>query len=507
MTRLARFSFVMLLAVSTAAFGCSSDDESNDTSTGTDDTGDGDGDTEPEPRPDFFPINIDQTGRHFLDEDGRTMFLRGVNARVEGVFDVVFDDGRERIEPLPDMPASDCVRMREMGFNLIRLPVNWSALEPEMDVFDDTYFDNIDGVLQCAADAGIYVLIDFHYDAYSKHIGEDGAPLWAIVPAPTEDQLVEGPITEQKLAEWRTSIPVLLAYESFFTENDDHNLQAQFIDAVGYMAARYKDNDTVIGIEIFNEPYGDPRIVHPFNKRAAARIAEEAPEKLAVFNPSVLRGFRNNYQEPPIDPPFGEYNGVYAPHQYNNLFGAEFGNLEALTAEMIDEGNQPALDETLEWQAPLLISEFGVGPQLPGHDNYLKLQMDSFDKMQASSVFWLWKEMSQGFWGLHDIEEDGSWTERPAMIALVSRVYVPHVAGTPVDIVPGDNVFTVTYDAALEGLSNQVYVPERLVVDSITCNGTAVELSANTGYIDVPCFAGADQMHTLVINTSPAPAE
>src|SRR6478735_10346972 len=69
-------------------------------------------------------------GTHLRDEQGRIAVLRGVNARVEGVFDVTFSDGRIPLEPIPALEAADCRRMRELGIDLWRLPINWSGIEP-----------------------------------------------------------------------------------------------------------------------------------------------------------------------------------------------------------------------------------------------------------------------------------------------------------------------------------------------------------------------------------------
>ncbi len=492
MTRLRHlFPLLLLSALATSTAACSGDSEPDT---------EPDPEPDPEPEPVFSPLNV--RGQHFVDADGRTVILRGVNARVEGVFDVVFDDGRERLEPLPDMPNSDCARMAEIGLNLIRLPISWSALEPEQDQFDDTYFDGIDQVVSCAEMVGIFVLVDFHFDAYSNPIGEDGAPLWAIIPEPEE--LLEGPLTEEELARRRTSGPVIAAYESFFSETDEFGLQAQFIDAIAHVATRYKDSDTVIGIEIFNEPFADPNFVQPFNKAAAARIREVAPAKLAVFNPTVVHLL--NGQEDPRDPPFGVSGSVYAPHVYEYLFDGRIRFLPDLTLDDVVEANEVVRAEADLWQTPLLITEFGLGPHDRGFDNYINLQFDAQEVVKASSVFWLWKEQSQGFWGLHDIELDGSWTERPEMFELVSRTYVPRIAGTPSLLQHVDGDFTAVYTEAVDA-PNQVYVPERLMVDSITCNGTAVTVAAVNGLLDVPCFEGADAEHTLVIDTSPIPAE
>ena len=133
-------------------------------------------------------------GNHLVDEDGRHVIARGINARIEGIFDVSFSDGRERLEPIPTFTYEDAEAMAAIGFNVLRLPVNWSGIEPEEGQFDETYLARVDEVIEHCRNAGIYVLVDFHQDAYSKEIGEDGAPYWAILPEPEE--FLEGPLED-----------------------------------------------------------------------------------------------------------------------------------------------------------------------------------------------------------------------------------------------------------------------------------------------------------------------
>ncbi|MBW2525074.1 MAG: cellulase family glycosylhydrolase [Deltaproteobacteria bacterium] len=67
---------------------------------------------------------------------------------------------------------------RFFGFDAPRLPINWSGLEPtEQGGFDAGYLAAVRRVLDDAAAAGLLVLVDFHQEAASKEIGEDGAPL------------------------------------------------------------------------------------------------------------------------------------------------------------------------------------------------------------------------------------------------------------------------------------------------------------------------------------------
>src|SRR3569623_2812797 len=140
--------------------------------------------------------------------------------------------------------------MRSLGFDFLRLPINWSGSEPVEGTYDEGYLANVDAAGQCAARAGSYVMIDLHEDAYSKEIGEDGAPLWAIQPAP--GALLQGPLTD--LTARRTSQQVNDAFDTFFATGDPSGLQADFFGALDHVATRFAVFDVVIGFELYNAP-------------------------------------------------------------------------------------------------------------------------------------------------------------------------------------------------------------------------------------------------------------
>jgi len=117
-------------------------------------------------------------GGRLVDERRREVTLRGVNARARGVFDVTFGDGRLPLEPIPVFDDGDAATMARFGLNLLRLPISWSAFEPVRGRFDAAYLDRIAAVVALCRAHGIVVLLDFHQDAFSKEIGEDGAPRW-----------------------------------------------------------------------------------------------------------------------------------------------------------------------------------------------------------------------------------------------------------------------------------------------------------------------------------------
>lgn len=418
----------------------------------------------------FTPLDSD--GVNLRDAEGRAVILRGVNARVAGVFDVTFDDGRTAVEPIPALEAADCARMRELGFNVLRLPINWSGVEPERDQFDTAYLNAVDAAVTCAADAGLFVLIDLHQDAWSKEIGEDGAPLWAIVPAPA--MLLEGPLTD--LEARRTSEQVVAAFESFFAVGDPTGLQGELIGALAHVAARWADHPAVIGFELFNEPvFGEPGALDAFHVAAATRVREVAPRKLVFFEPDAVRNFLDS--APLADAPFPVAGAVYAPHMYT-------------AAENLRTSIDNARAEATSWGTPLFIGEWGTGPGA-GATERLVLEQGLHDEYAVSSAYWLWKEESQGFWGLYE-RTAGGWAERPEMIAGLGRPRAERVAGTPSSIVVDDaaGTITVTYAAAVAA-PHVFHLPPGLAATGATCSGAAATPVVQGTRVEVSCPASA----------------
>src|SRR5262245_30229939 len=193
-----------------------------------------------------------------VDQWGRELVLRGVNAKYEKLFDVGFSDGRKPTEVDAPWDDWDAPELAVRGFDFVRLCINWSGLEPTEGTFDPAFLARLDRVVDDLEAAGVYVLIDFHEDAWSKEIGEDGAPLWAILPAPP--MLLSGPIAGgpgldppyEDLTARRTSPVTLAAFESFW--EDKEMLQERFLLAWQEVAKRYAGRAHVIGFEDMNEP-------------------------------------------------------------------------------------------------------------------------------------------------------------------------------------------------------------------------------------------------------------
>ena len=62
------------------------------------------------------------------------------------------------------MSGEDFQWMQKLGLNLLRLGVMWPGYEPVRGQYNETYLDEIDGIVKLAASYGIYTLLDMHQD-------------------------------------------------------------------------------------------------------------------------------------------------------------------------------------------------------------------------------------------------------------------------------------------------------------------------------------------------------
>jgi endoglycosylceramidase len=443
------------------------------------------------PAPVAKPLHTD--GSALRRADGKHVILRGVNARVAGVFDVTFDDGRQPLEPIPDFTAEDAAEARRLGFNVLRLPVNWSGLEPKSGEISTSYLDRVAAIVEVCRKAGIYVLLDMHQDAWSKEIGEDGTPLWAIQPPP--DMLLGGPLTD--LGDRRTSQQVMRAFKGFFEENRGQ-LQEHFADTVAALATRFKDDDAVIGFEIMNEPLTTQDALDAFHFKVAKRL-RQVTDKLVFFEPNSTRNFIDS--APQASAPFPEKDVAYAPHVYTLAFSDPKNELATVTYERLALSVRNARDEAMAWGTPLFVGEFGIGPTQTNWDKWLQFEYDAQDEVLASSALWLWKEQSQGSWGLFDFDSStGKWSERAAYAATVMRGYVQAAGGDLVSMKYDPVTRTLEYEVqrrAHVAPVDEVYFPTPPDVQvSVTCDGVRETLQHFVvGPMSVRC--GDEGMHRV----------
>jgi endoglycosylceramidase len=365
-------------------------------------------------RPDVKTLGwIHQQDGRLTDEYGREWVARGVNARVKKLF-----DGNEYWQQhLPAYGKEDAEGMARDGFNLLRLPINWSGLEPNEGEFDEAYLAQVEQVVSWAAEAGLYVLIDFHQDKYSRYAGgDDGAPWWAVWP-PIAPELNAPPLSPEEIP----GIPpqVILATAAFFL--DVENLQERFLPAWQFVVSRFAGRPGVVGFEPYNEPsIFVMSLLYQFYERCAGALREIDERHTLWLEPD---SYRNNLLlwAPLRQESFPDGNVVYEPHHYPNFAGMNYETVGEWV-EKLTWTFDHLVEEARSWGAPAVIGEWGTNP----NDSFAPAMFQAIQQLSdvrdIGLAFWVWKECTSGGWGLFDCDpETDTWTERtgPGVDALL----------------------------------------------------------------------------------------
>lgn len=237
----------------------------------------------------------------FRDAHGRHIILRGVNLggdtklpflpdqRTHVVTD--FADHRSvsftgRPAPLDEIDAH-LERIAAWGFNALRLLTTWEAVEHEgPGLYDDAYLDYYAEVCRRAGEHGLYVLVDFHQDVWSRMSGGSGAPGWTFEVAGLDftkfdaadaanvmqyryDPAIGGRQASYPVMSWPDNYQMPangIMWTLFFGgrhfaphleaggKNIQDFLQSHYLGAMAQVAQRVAELPNVIGFDTLNEP-------------------------------------------------------------------------------------------------------------------------------------------------------------------------------------------------------------------------------------------------------------
>jgi endoglycosylceramidase len=437
----------------------------------------------------FAPLDSD--GHQLRDAEGRVRILRGVNVKMQGLFDVGFDDGRAPREPLPPFDASDAAELHRLGLGFVRLLVNWSAIEPMKGQYSQAYLDRVQAAVDLCRAQNVLVMIDFHEDGFSKEICEDGAPLWAI--SPPLPMLTSGPVPGP---DCHTAAAAIQAFNSFFSDVD--GLQESYAEMAKQVAMRFRDDPIVIGYELMNEPIGDDDKVAAFHAKLGAALRTVEPKKLFIFEPPATRNFTNGAAVPSSPYPVG--GGVYAVHIYTAIFGNNGALTDGTYVGLLKGSIDGARTEADGWGTPLMLTEFGFGPGTPNGTDWLGRLLDDADATFASTTFWHWKSPVPNDWGLFDVTPDGVYTERTDLIAALSRPYAQAIGGDATSVAWDGATLTVQFRAR-DGVPARHDVFWNQGTPKIACDGSSVSaqsIDAGASVYTVSCGGGGGGgAHTL----------
>jgi endoglycosylceramidase len=206
-------------------------------------------------------------GPDLFDSLGRVVTLHGVDA--------VYKHAPYELYPDPGRPwnfgPADAARIAKLGFNVVRLGIEWEGLEPGSGSANSPaicslgqpgnphefrasiarqYLANVAKTVDLLGHYGIYTLLDMHQDVYSHLFLGEGAPSWAVC---TDNRPVV-PVGGRWSQNYRN--PTLdLAEQHFWVNDVVGNLQGQFDLVWGTVARYFRNNPWVVGYDPYNEPF------------------------------------------------------------------------------------------------------------------------------------------------------------------------------------------------------------------------------------------------------------
>jgi hypothetical protein len=350
--------------------------------------------------------------------------------------------------------GDDFAQMRALGFDVVRLVLNWSQLEPTAGTYSSTYLNRVAQVVGWARQQGVYVILDMHQDQYSRYIlpakkaaapsgctpsgGGDGAPSWAVLSDSKPGCAMFG-IDELNPAE-------SAAFASFWQnatvtgrqgQAPGTGLQDHYIGGLAALAKRFQDNPAVLGYELMNEPQpgstgstpagngyqASSQDLYPFYTRAIEALTgvrdgrptcpAGAPTSLtgACAYPQLASVSRQQiFYEPlayrnlvdfslQVSAPFSSYaNLVFAPHVYTYAFTIE-QDLLGLPAKPggfppnFTFGYQTAEAEAQAMHSAVFVTEFGDSSATD--TTILANELAAQESTQIGATLWAWKGLSK----------------------------------------------------------------------------------------------------------------
>jgi hypothetical protein len=335
------------------------------------------------------------------DVTGRQVILRGVN--VNQLIDYYQRD--PTVPATQPLTEADFVQMATMGFNVVRLGMSWSRLEPSRGAFDQAYLQQVKAAVAAAKAHGIYTVLDMHEDAWGTALarpsercgggttattGWDGAPAWATI--------TDGTAHCQFMA--RDLAPaVATAFGNFYTDRD--GIQTELLRTWAFVARSFADESAVAGYDLLNEPGIGPNppissglLLGRYYDAAitAIRGAETAAggyPHLIFFEPSVLwsgLGFD-------VTPPQGftdDRQLVFAPHPYSESISID--QSLGLTIASIERNLAVSSRAAASYGAALWTGEWGWfgDPSVDGAkvERFIAAQ----NGLGIGGAFWVWRQ-------------------------------------------------------------------------------------------------------------------
>ena len=436
------------------------------------------------------PSQLRQEGRFMVDEQNRIVLLHGVNAvwKLKPYFPPADAEG---------FTAADADWLRDHGFNTVRLGVIFAGVMPQEGVIDHAYLDSVDRVVQLLASRGIYVLFDFHQDMYNEKYGGEGFPDWAV-----HDDGV--PPTNIGFPQTYFTPAVGRAFDNFW--QNKNGLWDRYAEAWTAVAAKWRDQDHVLGYDLINEAYpgshfascANPAGCPAFDTQYLQKMQEHALAGIRTADPGNIVWFEPNFVfnggamtglgllEWTDDANIG-----FSWHKYC-LLGVVLHSQGFTDLPACNEWQQLVSDEAElvieRLHSTTLVTEFGASEDLPD----LRQVLDQTAAKFVGWQYWQYKNWRDPTTESQTSNAQGLFTDdtdlttmKVEKLKVLERPYPQATAGVPIatadpagradyamDFDEATRTFTYRYTPRCAGAPTDIYVPQLHYPD-----GYAVELT------------------------------
>jgi len=431
---------------------------------------------EAEAQPNLAEFAFHHAGQFIVDASGRVVLFHGVNLV-------------NKFPPYTPSAAGfqevDAKLMADAGWNVVRLGVLHSGVEPSPGNYDESYLDRIEESVALLGRHGIFSLLDFHQDIYGPVFTGDGLPPWATLT----DNLPLKP--SHGFPNDYFELPALQRAFDHFWKNSQGpgqvGLQDRYAAACGRVAKRFASNRWVMGYDLFNEPFPGSnwkacnytagcadfdRALGAFMEKTAKAIANIDSTHMIFYEPVVLFDF-----------------GI--PTNLTGLAGDRVGmSFHDYWAKNFNLPIQNALSHSRKTKAALFMTEFGASVDPAPVIEVANLADSSF----LPWVYWAYANKTpfkivapgllpatpeqQGV--VLDLSKarEGANVNRPILQAL-TRPYPVAIAGTPINVGfdPAKQIFHLEYRTS--GVDSTLRSQETVIVTpaSVYPKGYRVEVS------------------------------
>lgn len=344
---------------------------------------------------------------------------------------------------LPWHKKEDYEKLKNHGFNIVRLLIFWEAIEPQENKYDHTYLEKIKEHLNIMKELNIKVILDLHQNLYDQRIKNQGLPKWLIAKLKKDDI--------------QKKIRIINKFQKNIYKNK--KFSAAYTGLLSFIQNYFKDQRNIMGIDVMNDPHPSMSFPLYFERN-----------HLSKFYSSI--GFEKTkiplYFEPPIwcssgiPTNLGEELHIahknYIPHYFPPLvhYKGQYKNIDKL---LLKFAIRSKAREAQKMKSPYIIGEIGISSKIKNKFAFIKDFIDLADKQYMSWIWWCYDKDTYSRHGLMDC-----YGKPNNIMESLSRPYPQKIAGTDPFYYNEGEIFYIEFTSnETFKVPTEIYIPGRIL--------------------------------------------